>query len=186
MDNKNQNNAPEPAPDYSFILNQAAPEPKPKKSKKMMVLLIVAGVLVVATIALYLFTPRKEPVQQQTKIAPVGAPTAEAVSATFISSIQANQPEQAYKMFSLSFQDRQSLKVFTDTIATVMMNNVNLSECKPAPVNVAQNVQEVTCPMQNGKASITYTFTTEQADGKVTIKDLSWKFDKPLALTDIK
>lgn len=186
MDNKNQNNTTTPTPDYGFILNQEVPEPKPKKSKKAILLIIVTGVLVVTAAAIYLFAPRQQTTQQQTKITPVGAPTAEEVSTTFITSIQNNQPDKAYAMFSASFQNKQSLTLFTDTIVTVMRNNVSLKDCKPSPVNTTNKSQEVTCPLQNGKASITYVFVTESVDQKVTIKDLSWKFDKPLAVTDVK
>src|SRR5680860_52987 len=100
MDNKNQNDNLQPAPDYGFILNQGGTLPPPKKSKKKFVILGVLGLLLVIMGAIILLAPRDESTKTASTAPSVGAPTAEAVTINFIGYIQGNQAEQAYTMFS--------------------------------------------------------------------------------------
>lgn len=185
MDNKNQNNTP--TPDYGFILNQAPVGGEPKKhDKKVLIIIILLVVLAVVLVLSVVLSARSKVVTTDTPAATTNL-TADQAGKQFFTYLQDNKSDDAYKLLSTSFQERQNIETFKGTFVSVMRQNLNLQNCQYNPVNTQANNQIILCPMQNGKASLAFTVSYEAAGQTgVAIKDLAWQPDKPLTTTDIK
>ncbi len=160
MNDQNQNN---PKPDYGFILNQQAPTPKPKHSKKVLVLIGLGGVLIVALIGSYVLTSSLNKVSNQTQ-------TNQAAAATHLRNIASGDTAAAYSELSTNTQTNYTQEAYKSEVLKTLTDKIDIGTCSEDTAKHTATTVYFACSSSDKKFKVTLKLVTTEENSQTRIQ----------------